>query len=107
MEAEGVRLLTLHTQSVYTSVMNNTLLHTRINISLPRETLSLLDRVTAKGDRSSFLSRAVHYYIAGVGRDNLKEQIRHGAIAHASRDKVIAEEWFSVDEHSWQKQGKR
>jgi hypothetical protein len=31
----------------------------RINISLPDETIGMLDRVTTKGTRSNFISRAV------------------------------------------------
>jgi len=77
--------------------------HKRVNVTLPEDTLRLLDRVTEKGDRSSFVDQAVRFYVKEVGRANLKKQLRLGATARASRDLGLAEEWFSVDEEVWPK----
>jgi metal-responsive CopG/Arc/MetJ family transcriptional regulator len=36
----------------------------RINITLPNETIELLDRIVPKGDRSRFINDALKHYIA-------------------------------------------
>ena len=38
-------------------------MHRRLNITLPEDTVRLIDTVTQKGDRSSFINEAVQYYI--------------------------------------------
>jgi CopG family transcriptional regulator/antitoxin EndoAI len=70
----------------------------RINVTLPDSTIKLLDNVTQKGLRSSFVDQAVRFYIEGVGQSNLKKQLKEGAIKRAERDLSIAEEWFLIDE---------
>lgn len=80
-----------------------TTIHTRVNITLPKDTLRLLDRVTQKGGRSGFVDQAVRFYIKETGRANLKKQLRIGALARASRDANLAEEWFHIDEEVWPK----
>jgi CopG family transcriptional regulator / antitoxin EndoAI len=75
-----------------------TTMHKRINISLPEETLELIDRVTEHGDRSRFIDEAVRHYIQETGRANPWKQLKEGAIRRGDRDLLLAEEWFSVDE---------
>ena len=75
----------------------------RVNITLPEETLSLIDRVAEKGDRSRFIDLAIRYYIEAMGKARLKKQIKEGAIARAERDLRLAEEWFALEEEVWQK----
>ncbi len=75
----------------------------RVNVTLPEDTLRLLDRVAQKGDRSGFVDRAVRFYVEEIGQANLKKQLRRGAIARAGRDLSIAEEWFPLEEEVWQK----
>ena len=82
-------------------------IHKRVNVTLPADTLQLLDRVAEKGERSGFVDRAVRFYVKEVGSANLKKQLRLGAIARASRDLAVAEEWFPVDEGVWQKEGSK
>ena len=74
----------------------------RINITLPEETLGLIDRVTRKGDRSRFIDRAVKHYVGTIGRANLKKRLKEGAIKRAERDLRLAEEWFTLEEEAWQ-----
>lgn len=52
----------------------------RINITLPNETIELLDRILSKGDRSRFINEAVKYYITEVEKKKLREQLIQGAI---------------------------
>ncbi|MGL5805014.1 MAG: CopG family ribbon-helix-helix protein [Xenococcaceae cyanobacterium] len=73
----------------------------RINITLPDETLESLDRVVAKGDRSSFINKAVKSYIAEIQKKRLAEQLKEGAIRRAERDLNLAESWFSLEEEAW------
>jgi CopG family transcriptional regulator/antitoxin EndoAI len=77
-------------------------MHRRINITLPDETIELIDRVIKKGysleerlrdspeerlrQRSRFINEAVEYYIAQKALVNLREQLKEGAIQRAERD---------------------
>ena len=72
----------------------------RINIVLPVQTLSILDRVTTKGSRSRFISNAVHFYVESQGKQNLREQLKAGYRANAERDLAIAAEWFPLEEEA-------
>ena len=73
----------------------------RINITLPEDTLELIDRVTEQGDRSRFIDEAVRHYIQEIGRSNLRKQLKAGAIRRAQRDLRVAEAWFTIDEEAW------
>jgi CopG family transcriptional regulator / antitoxin EndoAI len=73
----------------------------RINITLPEETLELIDRVAEPGDRSRLIDEAVRHYIQETGRANLRKRLKEGAIRWAARDLHLAEEWFSIDEEVW------
>jgi CopG family transcriptional regulator / antitoxin EndoAI len=79
----------------------DTAVNQRINVSLPEETLRLLDRVARKGDRSRLIDEAVRYYIDDKGRSGLKKRLKEGAIRRAARDLQLTEEWFPLDEEAW------
>ncbi len=74
----------------------------RINIVLPASTVSLLDKVAAKGRRSSFIDRAVNHYIRSRSRQNLRERLKEGYQAEAEFNAKLAEEWFPLEEEAWQ-----
>lgn len=78
-------------------------MYQRVNITLPEETLSMIDRVAEKGDRSRFIDLAVRYYVEAMGKAKLKKLLKEGAIARAERDLRLAEEWFTLEEEAWQK----
>jgi CopG family transcriptional regulator/antitoxin EndoAI len=78
-----------------------TIMRTRVNITLPEETIELIDRVTERDDRSRFLDEAVRHYIEEIGRANLRKRLKEGAVQRAERDLHLAEEWFTVDEEVW------
>ena len=69
-------------------------MHRPINITLPDETIELIDQVIEKGDsseerlrdRSRFINEAVEYYIAQKALVNIREQLKEGAIQRAKRD---------------------
>jgi CopG family transcriptional regulator/antitoxin EndoAI len=78
-----------------------TTMRKRINITLPEETIELIDRVTEQGDRSRFIDEAVRHYIHETGRTNLRKRLKEGALRRANRDLQLTEEWFAVDEDVW------
>ena len=73
----------------------------RPNTSLPDETVRLLNRVAAKGERSQVIAEAVTPYVVEVGRAGLRKRMNERAIKRADLELQIAEEWFPVDEEAW------
>ena len=76
-------------------------MHKRINITLPEETVRLLDRVSAKGDRSGLIDRAIKRYVEETGKANLRRRLKDGYERRAGYDLETAEAWFSLDEEVW------
>lgn len=81
--------------------------HKRLNITLPGETVRLLDRVAAKGNRSRFLNDAVRFYVREVTRSSLRKRLRESAVRRAERDLELAEDWFHLDDEIWQRENAR
>lgn len=75
----------------------------RINVILPDETLAVLDRVTTRGSRSRFVSRAVIHYVKSCGKQNLRERLKAAYQANAQENLKVALEWFPLEEEAWQK----
>jgi len=73
-------------------------MHLRLNITLPEETVRLIDRVAKRGNRSRLISDAVKRYVQELGRANLRRRLKQGAKRRADRDLAIAEEWFALEE---------
>src|ERR1017187_5065511 len=74
----------------------------RINVILPTTTVSVLDRVAAKGNRSALIDRAIRHYVETQGRQNLRQRLKQEALANAERDLQMAAEWFPLEEEAWQ-----
>jgi CopG family transcriptional regulator/antitoxin EndoAI len=72
----------------------------RINITLPEETVRLINRV-AKGNRSRFIAEAVTHYVGTTGRAELRRRLKEGALRRAERDRRLAAQWFPLDEEAW------
>lgn len=72
----------------------------RINIVLQDETLALLDWVTPKGTRSSFIDRAVRNLVETASKTNLRDRLKAEAIANADRDLAMVAEWFPCEEEA-------
>ena len=72
----------------------------RLNITLPEETVRLMDRVAGKGRRSSLIDRAVRRYVKEESRANLRKQLAASYKANAADDLKLAENWFPVDEQA-------
>ncbi len=72
----------------------------RINVTLPEETIDLMDRILVKGDRSAFIRKAVEDYVKRKGRANLRRRLKEGAENEAELDLQVAEEWFTLEEET-------
>lgn len=74
----------------------------RINVILPESTVAVLDRVAAKGNRSSVIDRAIQHYIRTHSQKNLRELLKKEARINAQRDLEMAADWFPLEEEAWQ-----
>ena len=81
-------------------------MHRRINVTLPEETVRLIDRVAERGDRSRLIDQAVKYFVAVARRKNLRNRLKEGAIRRAERDLLLSQEWFPLEEEAWQRRRK-
>jgi len=75
----------------------------RLNVTLPEETVRLIDRTVRKGKRSHFINLAVRGYVEQIGRSNLRRRLKEGATRRAERDLRLAEDWFPLEETAWRK----
>ena len=78
-------------------------MHKRINITLPEQTVRILDRVAPRGDRSRLIDAAVRHYVGKVGRSKLRRQLVEGYQQSGKEDLEIAAAWFPIEEEAWQK----
>ena len=77
----------------------------RINVSLPEDTVKLIDRVTRKGNRSRLIDAAVRHYVSSVGKAKLQDRLAEGYRRLSKSSLEIAAEWFPADEEAWRKAG--
>ncbi len=74
-----------------------------VNITLPENTIRLIDRAAARDDRSRFIDQAVRHLVRQMRRAKHKKPLKDGAVRRAERDLLLTEEWFTLDEEAWQK----
>lgn len=74
----------------------------RLNITLPKETVQLIDRVAKKGDRSRVIDMAVRQFVTARSKANLRKQLKEGYTRWAEHDLEFAQAWFPFDEEAWQ-----
>jgi len=74
----------------------------RINITLPKQTLLLIDEVAERGSRSRLIDSAVHFYIAHKKRTHVQKEMKEGAIVRATRDRALVRELFDFTD-TWEK----
>jgi CopG family transcriptional regulator / antitoxin EndoAI len=72
----------------------------RLNITLPEQTVRLMDRVAGKGQRSSLIDRAVRRYVKEETRANLRKQLAASYKTNADADLQLAEDWFPLEEQA-------
>jgi len=79
----------------------------QLQITLPEDTMQLLDRWLASSDYpekeyNDLINEAIKLYIAKKQINHLKQQLKEGAIVRAERDLNLAQDWFSIEEELWQ-----
>jgi CopG family transcriptional regulator / antitoxin EndoAI len=79
------------------------IMHKRLNITLPESTVTLIDEIAPKGDRSLFIDIAVRAYITQNQQETLREKLKAGAIARSLRDSQLSSDWFGLEEELWTK----
>jgi CopG family transcriptional regulator/antitoxin EndoAI len=87
--------------------MTKVITRKRVNVTLPRDTLHLVDRFVEKGDRSRFFNEAVRFYVKEAGRANLRKLLREGAQVRAERDLELAQKWFRLEDKAWPSKRRR
>ena len=78
-------------------------MHRRLNITLPEETVRLIDRVAKSGKRSRLINQAVREFLERKQLASLRKQLEEGARRRAKRDLALSEEWVSLEEEAWEK----
>lgn len=73
----------------------------RLNITLPRATVELLNRLTKKGNRSRFVDRAIRELALGRTRTRLRKLLVEEGRVNRDRDLGLAAEWAAVDAETW------
>lgn len=81
--------------------------HQRINITLSKDTILLLNRVAARGDRSRLLDTAVRSYIKEAGKENIRKLLKEGALKRTERDLAMTREWFPFEQEAWQERSRK
>jgi len=76
-------------------------MYRRVNITLPEETLRLIDQVAERGDRSRLIDQAVKHFVGERRRGRLRALLKEGALRQAERDLLLAKEWFGLEEETW------
>ena len=76
-------------------------MYRRINITLPEETVRLIDRISQKGNRSRLIDKAVRRYVTDARRANLRKRLKEGALRRAERDLRLSDESVFLDEEAW------
>ena len=66
-------------------------------MTLPEETLHLIERIAAKRNRSRFLDEAARFYVKEAGKANVRKLLKEGAEKRKERDLNLAQEWFSLE----------
>jgi CopG family transcriptional regulator / antitoxin EndoAI len=79
------------------------IMHKRLNITLPENTVALIDEIAPKGDRSLFIDIAVRAYIMQNQQETLREKLKAGAIARSMRDSQLSSDWFALEDELWTK----
>jgi len=73
----------------------------RINITLPESTVEMLDSIADKGSRSTFIDLAIQNQVRSTRKQKLRDELKAGAIANATRDLAMVREWEQVEDETW------
>jgi hypothetical protein len=88
----GVHIDHVYTWLVWKKSQSATARAHRVNISLPKETVQLLSRVS-RGNRSRFIDQAIRHLVASQAKAHLRRRLKEGYLRNAESLR-LAEEWF-------------
>ncbi len=80
----------------------NTLKTKRVDFTLPIETIELLGQTAPRGKRSELVDHALKVYIRHLKQKELQQAMRKEALADAESNLIMAEEWSTVDNETWE-----
>lgn len=80
----------------------------QLEISLPEDTVRLINQWVKNSnspeeERNHLIDEAIKWYVTQKQQDILRQQLQEGAIRRAERDLNLAQEWFNLEEETWQK----
>ncbi len=67
-----------------------------ISITLPEETLELIDQVSSES-RSEFITKAVQAYAHRFGKAELNRKLKQACLERADEDRAMAQEWEPLE----------
>ena len=70
----------------------------RVSIVLPVDTVRTIDRFAGRGERSRFIDRAVHHFVATQSKEALKWRLEAAVVRDRDLDREVAAEWQPVDD---------
>ena len=73
----------------------------RINVTLPEETIDLLERLAPKGNRSRLIDRAVREYVRKSSRAEIRKRLKAGYLRDRDSSMALAADWFPLEEEAW------
>jgi CopG family transcriptional regulator / antitoxin EndoAI len=73
----------------------------RINITLPKELLHILDEISGPRKRSSFIAEAIQLKVKATKEAELEKQLTEGYRACAKESLEIANEFEPADFEGW------
>lgn len=73
----------------------------RLNITLPHQTVLLIQKAAKPGQRSQLIDSAIRFYIDKVSRQKIRYGLRRGALQRAKLDLALAQDWFNGEEELW------
>ena len=76
----------------------------RINITLPTDTLRLLERTIPVRRRSRVINAALRSYIGAHTRTEIRESLKESALSRAREAREISEAWLPLAEEAWKNQ---
>ena len=75
----------------------------KLNITISEATMQLIEETMPQENLEQLINKALNFYIKQNLSENLKEELRIGAIKRAERDLQLAEEWYELEEEAWEK----
>ena len=87
---------------MWTRSLSTTNMTKRINVVMPTTTIRTIDRMVRPGQRSEFITRAVEHYVATQSAAAIQRLLEVTAVRDRDLDQQVAEDWFEVDQQSWQ-----